>query len=383
MPPGAVPAMGPGFAPGPAFGPGPGFYGPGPGFYGPGPGIIAAEAACVGLVAGACIAAELEGPRRPREEIIVIGGGAPQTEVIVTGGGFRRPREEIIVVGGGAPQTEVIVTDGGFRRPREEVIVVGGGGPQTEVVIAGRGPRSEVIVTGGPASEVVMVGGAPVVVEQTRQPEVMVVGAQRAKGQGKGKGKGKTAQPLGVSGVEMPVASIEQRGGVSFFSIDVVPTTGTNWWRVIRRYNDFHDLHSKLGSVANNFPDAPFPHKTGLCKCSGARLEERRQALVQWLRRCLQQPQSEGQWKPLLRAFLEAGRESLATTLLATPTVAEQKQSQLLSVEVPQGLSAGQPFAVAVPGGNQIAMAVPQGATSGQLLQVQFDAASEKLTVVS
>lgn len=374
--------MGPGFAPGPAFGPGPGFYGPGPCF-GPGPGIIAAEAACVGLVAGACIAAELQGPRRPREEIIVVGGGAPQTEVIVTGGGFRRPREEIIVVGGGVPQTEVIVTGGGFRQPRDEIIVVGSGAPQTEVIVTGGGfrpPREEVIVLAGgaPRTEVVVAGGGI-------RSEVIVTGGdpvvQRAKGQGKGKGK--AGQPLGVSGVEMPGAAIEQRGGVSFFSIDVSPTRGTNMWRVMRRYNDFHDLHSKLGSVANNFPDAPFPHKTGLCKCAGARLEERRQALVQWLGRCLQQPQSEGQWKPLLRAFLEAGRESLATTLLAVPTVAEQKQCQLLSVEVPNGLSAGQPFAVAVPGGHQISMAVPHGATAGQLLQMQFDPASDKLTIVS
>jgi len=363
--------------PGPAFGPGPGFYGPGPCF-GPGPGVVAAEAACVGLVAGACIAAELEAPRRPREEIIVVGGG------------FQRPRHEVVVVGGGGAQTEVIMTGGGPRRP-QEVVVVEGGTPQTEVVVASGGAaRCEqiAVVGGAPCSEVVIGGGsAPrvdVVVEKSPQPEVIVVGAQRVqKVKGQGKGKGKAAQPLGVSGVEMPAAAIEQRGGVSFFSIDVTPTKGMNSWRVMRRYNDFHDLHSKLGSVANNFPDAPFPHKTGLCKCSGARLEERRQSLLQWLRRCLQQPQSEGQWKQLLHAFLEAGRESLATTLLAAPIVTETKQAQLLSVEIPNGLSGGQPFAVAVPGGRQITMAVPPGALAGQILQVQFDPSSDKLTVVS
>jgi len=116
------------------------------------------------------------------------------------------------------------------------------------------------------------------------------------------------AAPLRVQSLQLPTHALEDREGVTFFAVDVVPEDGSGPWRVMRRYNDFYDLYTRLGWRAQCFPDATFPRKH-IFACTGEKLEARRRGLEHWLRRAVESPYSaDAAWLGQLRGFLEAGR---------------------------------------------------------------------------
>ena len=164
-----------------------------------------------------------------------------------------------------------------------------------------------------PRREVIVVGASPVVaapVASTPAPAVVVI----EKGKGKGKWKGKGAAPvavelppLDVSAVGIPASAIEQRSGVTYFGIDVVPEKGASY-RVQKRYNEFEVLKSQLGRMAPGARiEVDFPPKH-FFSCEGAKLEDRRYGLERWLKRALNDPNSRGVWCLQLRGFLEVGQ---------------------------------------------------------------------------
>lgn len=226
--------------------------------------------------------------------------------------------------------------------------------------------------------------------------------------QGKGKGKGKwkghvdavvvqapPPKPLCITGISMPAEICDDRDGTHFFGINVFPESGCSW-RVMRRYNDFSNLHGQLGSTADSLPGAPFPGKSGMFGCTGERLDERRRGLEIWLQRVVEHPSSKCMWTNALREFLEGGRVFLSATAPAAapapvplpsapPPVDNPAGSfdsagsgQVLSIQVPAGVTAGQVLGVTVPDGCQVNVILPEGVS--EHLDLWFDPSAGTLT---
>jgi len=298
--------------------------------HGPGPAVRMAEACAVGALAGATVATVAAQPRRPR----------PAPAVVVV-----EQRPVPTVVGTAAPQ--------------------------------------------------------PIVAEPVAYA---VPPPPKGKGKGKGKwGKGKgfdPAVPLGISRVEIPPSGLEKRGDVQFYSVVATSVDGGASWCVARRYNDFVELQRKLGSAAS-FSDAPFPGKhtvSSLLGTADKHLESRRVGLQVWLQRCVEHPLAgpTGWWKEPLRNFLEAGRVAIAadtgyTSKVASPVASappmhdeeDGEEDNLLEVQIPEGVAAGQEIAVTVPSGAQVVVTVPAGARAGQVCIFQFDPATGTLALVN
>lgn len=187
-------------------------------------------------------------------------------------------------------QTQVVVIDGQVQ-------------PNTTVVIDGQvQPNTTVYVQGGAPQAAAPKGAAKKAAAPAPKAPAPKAPAPMASA---------PDPPLNVA-TKMPEAGIDRRGDVTFYRIEVTPEGGSAW-QVMRRYNDFDDLHKKLGAAAKDFPDAPFPGKT-MCACKGDDIFARRRGLEMWLFRALQQPQSQSTWKPTLRAFLQTGSEPIATS---------------------------------------------------------------------
>jgi hypothetical protein len=334
-----------------------------------------------------------------------------------------------------------------------------------------RGPEDVVIKTRQPAP-------APVVVCAPRaaqaQPVVVVSGTYpKAKPYSKFKPKGKVTQsgvvvdstpPLSISSISMQLQHAEIRGITYFYAVDVVPESG-NPWRVMRSYNEFQDLFSKLGR--QTFPTAPFPHSLdkmalgdgrsdfglgiGTCfyckaKCRNRGdkesrtvycstcyplrfpdtpvLQSQQRQLESWLQNVIQHLTSRGAWMSFLRGFLEAGREFIPTSSVQDaaasiekaspskqpalspspaqaayvqsspkpapmPTSSEpaveqhHEQGELMSIEIPAGVIAGQIIAITVPNGNQVHLTLTEGQNSGDIVTLLYDSVAGTLTPVT
>uniref|UniRef100_A0A7S1A0D0 PX domain-containing protein n=1 Tax=Noctiluca scintillans TaxID=2966 RepID=A0A7S1A0D0_NOCSC len=323
--------------PGPWGPPPPGPWGPPRrGMGGVGVGIVAAEAAVVGAVAGACLATAVERPRRPTTEVVVVGQSAAASPVIVE---TSRPAPIIVETSSRAP-----------------------------VIVQTSRPAPVVVQPSRPAQPV-----AP------RNPVAAVVQH--------------TEEPLRVNSVFLSPEQEENRGNVHFFALDWTEETGASW-RVMRRYNEFLDLQKSLSAVS--FPDAPFPGKSGISTCKGQDLVNRRRGLEMWLRRVLQHPEALSSWAGSIRSFLQAGRMEIASAPLAdapyskpqpaaspplpTAPPGNKTDDSVLAVNVPAGVVPGQVVAVTIPGGPEVNMTVPKGAKGGGQVQVWYDSASGSVT---
>lgn len=209
------------------------------------------------------------------------------------------------------------------------------------------------------------------------------------KGKGKGKWKGAPAMvavempPLAVSAIGIPAAGIEQKSGVTYFGVEVMPETGATY-RLQKRYNEFDALKDRLARIApGSMIDRGFPPKH-LFSCEGAKLEERRHGLEQWLKGALNHPNGRGAWCLELRGFLEVGQiHTLAPGMVAeSPAVSAPPapEGQALKILVPDGVVAGQVLAVTVPDGRQLNFTVPAGFPPGSELELWFDPAAGSLS---
>jgi len=187
----------------------------------------------------------------------------------------------------------------------------------------------------------------------------------------------------------------------------VVPEDGVPW-RVMRRYNDFHELRAKLGREARRFPGAPFPRKTLFVQ-----LERRRESLELWLARAIEAPSSGGPWRGPLHEFLYSGRQFIvampsaplsdyseipddsmaAVNLGILPASAPLEealhtelpnsshgQAVLLQISVPKGVIAGELLSVIAPDGSTIAVRMPAGVSAGSELQLLYDSDAGVMT---
>lgn len=274
--------------------------------------------------------------------------------------------------------------------------------------------------------------GPVVVVAASPSPQapVVVVAARPApkwkgkgKGWGKGKGKGTHFAPVVVvqppvqtfASVSVPAGAAETRGDTHYFGIDVLPAAGGGPWRVMRRYNEFHDLYDKIGKHA--YPDAPFPgkHMFGI----GLNMEDRRRGLEVWLQRTVQHPNSRAAWARPLSDFLTAGKESVQPAVAvaspvpaapaapyvasaapsaplpapsapppgeteaasaAEPAPEEDDGSELMVIEIPPGVASGAVLGITVPDGSQVNVTLPDGKNSGDALELWYDASAGTLT---
>lgn len=160
--------------------------------------------------------------------------------------------------------------------------------------------------------------------------------------------------------------------------------------------------------------------------------------LEAWLQCVIQHPSSHGPWTPPLRSFLETGREFTAdartpapvpkptakastaaptsiakafapvpkqappspvpkqaaytqsslTTPAPMPNTSEapveqnDEQGEIMSIEIPSGVTAGQIIAITVPNGRQVQFAVPAGQKAGDALTLWYDSAVGTLTPI-
>eukprot|EP00435_Cladocopium_sp_Y103_P057138 s822_g19.t1 len=183
-------------------------------------------------------------------------------------------------------------------------------------------------------------------------------------------------QPLGVCGVRLPAAFLEERASVRFFAIDVMSEEGRAW-RVMRRFNDFWQLKEQLGPSARKLPGAPFPRKL-LFACSGDKLEQRREQLELWLGSVVQQPRAD--WIGVLRVFLQTGRQMIdfPTPPAEDRQALEAVQDWRVEIEVPSHVSAGQLLAVSLPDGRSLNFTVPKG-VCGSKIELKYNPSQKTL----
>jgi len=98
-----------------------------------------------------------------------------------------------------------------------------------------------------------------------------------------GPAKAPEAQPAvsAIDSVELPSDGIEERDGHTYFKVLVKRAGNGASWTVNRHYHysEFHELHK---SMKNTSSEAAFPRKH-MRKCTGEKLESRREGLEAWL----------------------------------------------------------------------------------------------------
>eukprot|EP00403_Amphidinium_massartii_P041762 CAMPEP_0178443838 /NCGR_PEP_ID=MMETSP0689_2-20121128/39134_1 /TAXON_ID=160604 /ORGANISM="Amphidinium massartii, Strain CS-259" /LENGTH=458 /DNA_ID=CAMNT_0020067923 /DNA_START=26 /DNA_END=1402 /DNA_ORIENTATION=+ len=188
--------------------------------------------------------------------------------------------------------------------------------------------------------------------------------------------------PYGVQTVTLSRDGVREHEGVSYFAIDITPTTGAPW-RVMRRYRDFDGLRKALKSINRLSNRCYFPPKRWH-KLEGRELDYRREQLESWLRYQLRVSNGVPGCVRILRPFLENARgvvpgSSSAGPQAALPTAASEQQQQqacapLLKVVVPEGAVAGQALRVLAPDGRTLEIVVPPEAQPGTELKVMVPA---------
>lgn len=228
-------------------------------------------------------------------------------------------------------------------------------------------PRAEVVVIPTPA--------------RASPPVVLLERTGR-----RGSGSGTPVQempPLSVSAIGMPAAAIVQQSRVTYFGIEVMPETGATY-RVQKRYQDFEVLKDSLVRIApRSMIDRGFPRKH-MFSCEGAKLEERRRGLEQWLKGALNHPLGRLGWCLKLRDFLEVGQihtlayaQQSSPPSFSAPSAPERLETsggQPMQILVPNGVECGQTLAVTVPDGRQLTVTVPPGFPGGSELLLWFEA---------
>lgn len=233
-------------------------------------------------------------------------------------------------------------------------------------------------------------------------------------------------QTLNVVSVRIPADGMQWHGGTMYYSVDIVSSSGGVTWRVCRRYNDFDNLRAYMRQCgprcSRHVVDSHFPGKT-LFRPSDEQLVQRRQQLELWLQRVVFN--GHGHWAAAVRGFLESNRQQLvvitqpaysaasapvpnvaqyqasaaptapapvATPMVLPPAVApasassqvpSSQECQLLQIEIPVGVSAGQAIAVNAPDGRQCIVTIPEGVEGGSTLKLSYDAAAGTLSIVS
>lgn len=231
-----------------------------------------------------------------------------------------------------------------------------------------------------------------------------------------------TIPQLGVASVKL-LPDVVMQQGVVFFTVEVCPDNGAASWQVLRRYNQFNSLATRLRSQSRGFSQsaieatslkilsASFPKKH-LTGCRGRKLEKRRRALEAWLSGLKNWCHSydHAGWRMELRTFLCEGAVSLpvaatapipltlqqaAVPAIAAPSPTPQKaptptpmplpplskapQASVgmeMEVEVPPGVGAGQILGIEVPSGEQLLVQIPEGVAAGHTLRLWYEAGS-------
>jgi len=140
-------------------------------------------------------------------------------------------------------------------------------------------------------------------------------------------------------------------------------------------------------------------------------LQTQHNQLELWLKSVVGHGSSQGPWKVALKGFLEAGREFIsaapaqssavssakapaptpqqaAYTQPSPPTAPEtaleqhDEKGEMMSIEIPAGLKAGQVIAINVPDGKQVQLTVPEGHQGGDTLSLWYDSVAGTLTPV-
>lgn len=182
------------------------------------------------------------------------------------------------------------------------------------------------------------------------------------------------ASNLMISSVRFSREGMCENQGVTFFAIDVVPTQGAAW-RIMRRYSQLRSFMEQVG-LKHNFPKK---HWFG---CRGARLEERRFRLENWLNTVIRVNQGRSIptnkvicWQKFLNDGSVALLQPAAAATAAAAASSSGSSSQVVPVQVPPGIVPGQTIKFAAPDGSQRCFQTPAGATAGTVLQVQWSSA--------
>lgn len=219
-----------------------------------------------------------------------------------------------------------------------------------------------------------------------------------------------------VAAVRLCPGAYEERNGVTYFALDVIPAQGGQPWRLMKRYNDFFVLRATMkhaSSLALSLAEHPwtgaqFPRKHTF-GCKGIKLEMRRSKLEAWLQNVIKK--GNQQWEHSLYYFLGCHERERylpqqvavtaaqvpqvqvvtpATPVLQAqpapvpqPVVATEPCGQVMLVTVPPGVSEGQLVAVIGPSGQQLQVPVPVGAVAGSVLKVTLDSTNTTVMHVS
>jgi len=171
--------------------------------------------------------------------------------------------------------------------------------------------------------------------------------------------------------VRLPPEGMQQRDGVTYFEVQVLPPNDVPW-RVMRRFKHFRAL-SKENDVLS---ETQMPPK--LWFHDEMKLEARRAQLERWLQGTLAAeivPYS-------LNKFLLLGRCPLEESQAPSAPLPEEGDGlYLLEVEVPAGLGPDDLIQVEVPGKETIVISVPWGIVPGQPLQLWWDPVANSLGV--
>jgi len=108
---------------------------------------------------------------------------------------------------------------------------------------------------------------------------------------------------LDVSEIDMPEEGIEERSGVIYFAVDVLPESDGPPWRVWRRFHDFNTLADRLGHFSRSYEEAPFPSKSMPEFPQFEDLDERRTFLQTWLKKMIHRKPMPRVWERPLQDF--------------------------------------------------------------------------------
>mmetsp|Transcript_151603 Transcript_151603/g.486464 ORF Transcript_151603/g.486464 Transcript_151603/m.486464 type:complete len:321 (+) Transcript_151603:164-1126(+) len=189
-----------------------------------------------------------------------------------------------------------------------------------------------------------------------------------------------------VASVRLPADSLSHEDGITYFAVDVTPSSGEAPFRVQRRYHEFRELAMHIAQRRNQSDlscfGAPFPKKTWMRKCTCQALEARRGALEVWLNRVVERVD--------LRHFLLNCRSPVPPQAFenvepSAPALSDTGKPELefLEVVLPSASSAGDKLRVSVPDGPEVVISILWGLARGRKLGLWFDTRAGTLGVNS